>query len=66
MIFNFSLHIVAHQVKLLAIVFFSRMEGGLRGRKAENKPSATGVHRFKAQDVAKERKKDRSASTFLL
>jgi hypothetical protein len=40
----------AHQVKLVSIVFLSRMDSRFGGRKLENQPTVARIHRSKAQD----------------
>jgi hypothetical protein len=51
---NLRSEVVAHEVKLMALVLVHRMDGKLRWGEGEDQPIMTGIYRGIAQDITKE------------
>src|SRR5207253_1295175 len=51
---DLGLQVVTHQKEFVPVLRFGGMNRQLRGRKGEDQPTGTSVHRRKAKDVPKE------------
>ena len=50
-----SLDVLAQQVELVIVLLLGRVKRKLRGRKREDEPTATRIHRVEPQHVSEER-----------